>query len=124
MGAGGQAWVSKTCNSPLFNVYYSTHDVWDRSKTFEIKALGWLKNGILKLVFVDTIFHKSSILLIFEAELTESVFSRIQSLTPWLGPKKIFQNEGAQIAGKRYLEISYKSAILPIFEAEFTESVI
>ena len=63
MGVGGQAWVSKTC-----------------SVKFETKALRWLENAILGLVFANAIFYKSTILLIFEAEVTEKTSSRIQSL--------------------------------------------
>ena len=61
MGAGGQAWVSKTC-----------------SVKFETNALRWLENVILGLVFANTIVYKSTILLIFEAEVTEKTSSRIQ----------------------------------------------
>ena len=62
MGAGGQAWVSKTC-----------------SLKFETKALRWLENAILGLVFANTVFYKSTILLTFEAEVTEKTSSSIQS---------------------------------------------
>ena len=39
-------------------------------KIFKIKALRWLGNAILRLVFAHTVFHKRAILLIFEAEAT------------------------------------------------------
>ena len=45
--AGGQAWVSKT--------------------------LRWLENTIVGLFCANTVLYKSTILLIFEAELAESV---------------------------------------------------
>ena len=42
-------------------------------KNFEIKAVRWLENAILKLDVANTVFHKRAILLIFEAEFTESI---------------------------------------------------
>ena len=41
MGAGGQAWASKTCNvleTPLCCVYYRTHHGWGRRKKCEVKV--------------------------------------------------------------------------------------
>ena len=52
---------------------------WGRRKKFEIKALRWLENAIVRLAFANTVFYKSTILLIFEAEVTEKTGSRIQS---------------------------------------------
>ena len=43
--------------------------------SFNMKALRWLRNGILKVVFASAVFHKSDISLIFETEFTESVLS-------------------------------------------------
>ena len=70
--------------SPLFCVYYMTHHGWGRRKKFEMKALRWLENAILGLVFANTVFYKSTILLIFEAillifeaEFTESVSDKL-----------------------------------------------
>ena len=40
---------------------------------FEMKALRSLENGSWKFGFADILFHKSSVLLVFEAEFTESV---------------------------------------------------
>ena len=50
----------------------------------------------LKLVFVNTVFHKSVILLIFEAEFTESVLDilsyPVSTIGPALiGPEKLFK---------------------------------
>ena len=83
MGAGGQAWVAKT-RSVLDTLPYSVSTMltphgWGRRKKFEIKALRWLENAILGLVFANTVFYKSTILLVFEAEVTEKTSSRIQS---------------------------------------------
>ena len=52
---------------------------WGRRKKFERKALRWLENAIVRLAFANTVFYKSTILLIFEAEVTEKTGSRIQS---------------------------------------------
>ena len=84
IGAGGQARVAKTC-SVLETLPYSvsanlTPHGWGRRKKGEIKALRWLVNAILGLVFANTVFYKSTILLTFEAEVTEKTSSRIQSL--------------------------------------------
>ena len=84
MGAGGQAWVENTC-SVLDTLPYSVSTVvtphgWGRRKKFEIKALRWLENAILGLVFAYTVCYKSVILLIFEAKVLEETSSRIQSL--------------------------------------------
>ena len=63
------------CNrhSPLFSVYYRTHYGWGSRKRFLIKALRWLQNAILKLAIANTVFHKRSILQIFDVEFKESV---------------------------------------------------
>ena len=58
-------------HSPLFSVYYFDSP-WLGRKKFEIKAVRWLENAILGLVFANTVFYKSTILLVFEAEVTES----------------------------------------------------
>ena len=63
---------------PLDTLPYSVSTIltphgWGRRKKFEIKALRWLENAILGLVFANTVFYKSTILLVFEAEVTESV---------------------------------------------------
>ena len=60
-------------HSPLFCVYYFDSPWLGRRKKFEIKALRWLENAILGLVFANTKFYKSTILLVFEAKVTESV---------------------------------------------------
>ena len=77
MGAGGQAWVAKT-RSVLDTLSYSVSTIltphgWGKRKKFEMKALRWLEYAILGLVFANTVFYKRDILLIFEAEFTESV---------------------------------------------------
>ena len=66
-------------HSPLFRVFYFDCPWLGRRKKFEIKALRWLKNTILGLAFANTVFYKSTILLIFEAEVTEKTSSRILS---------------------------------------------
>ena len=43
--------------------------------SFNMQALIWMKNGTLKLVFASAVFHKSPILLIFEAQFTKSVLN-------------------------------------------------
>ena len=55
-------------DSTLATVYCRTHHGWGRTNIFEIKALRWQENGILKLLFANIVCHKSTILLIFEAE--------------------------------------------------------
>ena len=84
IGAGGQAWVAQI-SSALETLPYSVSTIltphgWGRRKKFEIRALRWLENAILGLAFANTVFYKSTILLIFEAEVTEKTSSRIQSL--------------------------------------------
>ena len=76
MGAGGQAWVSKTGNALDTLPYFVSTiglTMMGLEKKFEMKAVRWLANAILGLVFANTVFHKGDILLIFEAEFTESV---------------------------------------------------
>ena len=61
-------------HSPVFSIYYKTNRGWGRRIEFNMKALRWLENGILKLVVVSAVFRESAILrLLFEAEFTESV---------------------------------------------------
>ena len=67
-------------HSPLLCVYYFDSPWLGQEKKIEIKALRWLENAILGLVFASTVFYKSTILLTFEAEVTEKTSSRIQSL--------------------------------------------
>ena len=52
-----------------------------------MKAFRWLENGILMLVFGNTVFYKSTILLIFEAEVTESVLDILLYPGPTIGLK-------------------------------------
>ena len=101
-------------HSPLFRVFYIDCPWVGQEKKFEIKALRWLENAILGLVFANTVFYKSTILLILEAEVTEKTSSRIQSplLGPhWLGPKKNFHNKSSQVVGKCCLEIVFAYSV-------------
>ena len=66
-------------HSPLFRAFYFDCRWLGGRKKFEIKALRWLKNTILGLAFANTVFYTSTILLIFEAEITETTSSCIQS---------------------------------------------
>ena len=66
-------------HSPLLSAYYFNCPWLLQGKIFEINALGWLENAILGLVFANTVFYMSTILLIFEAEVTEKTSSCIQS---------------------------------------------
>ena len=64
-------------------------------KNLTWKALRWLENAILVLVFANTVFYKSTILLIFEVELTESVLDKLSypgllEVLPWLARRKSF----------------------------------
>ena len=54
-----------------------------------MRAFRWLKNGILKLVFASAVFHKSAILPIFEAEVSESVLNILFYPEFTLGPTMI-----------------------------------
>ena len=69
MGPGDQACVSKTCNVLDVLLYsLSTTEapaVGAGGKCVKMKALRWQENGILKLVFADTVLNKGAILLIF-----------------------------------------------------------
>ena len=77
------------------------------------------------MAFANTVFHKKAILLIFEAEVTESMleiilYTESNMGPPWLGSKKVFQNRSSRFsfknslrrgtltqkltAGKRYVE--------------------
>jgi len=55
-------------------------------KIFNIKALRWLENAMLKMDFENTVFHKRTMLLIFEAELTESVLDFLSYRESTIGP--------------------------------------
>ena len=62
--------MAKTC-SVLDTLPYSVSTIltphgWGRRKRFELKALRWMENAILGLVFANTVFYKNTILLIFE----------------------------------------------------------
>ena len=66
-----------------------------QDKKFEVKALRWLENAILELVLANTVSYKSTILLIFEAEFTESVLDKLlhpeSTIKPTLvGPEEKF----------------------------------
>ena len=54
--------------------------------SFNTKALSWLKNGNLKLVFASAASHKSAMFLISEAEFTESVLNILLYPESTLGP--------------------------------------
>ena len=60
---------------------------------FEIKALLWLENAILKLGFANTVFHKRAILLIFEARFTEGVLDTLSYLESTIGPTMVGPRE-------------------------------
>ena len=57
----------------LSRVYYKAHIGWTRRHIFIVKGLRLLENALLRLVFANSVFHKRDILLICEAEFTESV---------------------------------------------------
>ena len=64
MGAGGQAWVTKT-TSVLDTLPYSVSIIltphgWGRRKTFEVKSFRWLENAILGLAFATIALYKST----------------------------------------------------------------
>ena len=64
-------------------------------KKFKVKALRWVENAILGVVFTNTAFYKSTILLIFEAEFTRSMLDKLSypesTIRPTLvGPKEKF----------------------------------
>ena len=63
-------------HSLLLCVYYRAHHGCGRRQKFEMKALRWLENAILGLDFANTVFYKSTILLNFEVEFTESVLDK------------------------------------------------
>ena len=44
-----------------------------KRKAFKIMSLGWLENDIFRLIFANTEFCKSAILLLFAAEFTRNV---------------------------------------------------
>ena len=67
-------------HSPLLCVYYFDSPWLGQEKKIEVKALRWLGNTILGLVFASTVLYRSTILLTFEAEVIEKTSSRIQSL--------------------------------------------
>ena len=76
--------MAKTC-SVLDTLPYSVSTIltphgWGRRKRFELKALRWMENAILGLVFANTVFYKNTILLIFEAKVLEKTSYRIQKL--------------------------------------------
>ena len=54
-------------------VYYKAHLGWRLRLIFIIKVLRWLENAVLRFVFAKSMLHKRDILLLFEAEFTESV---------------------------------------------------
>ena len=58
-----------------------------------MKALRWLENGNLKLVFASALSHKSAILLISEAEFTESVLNILLYPESTLGPTMVGPEE-------------------------------
>ena len=86
-------------------VHYQAYNGWALRKIFKIKGLRWLENAILKLDFVNTIFHRRAILLIFQAEFIERLLGNLSHPGSTIGPtmampEKSFQNKGFQIAGK------------------------
>ena len=98
MEARGQAWLLNMHSflSDVLSYSVSTMGptmVRPGEKIFKFMALRRLENATLKFDLAYTAFHLRAILLIFEAEFTESVLRipRIQSVLygpPWLDPKK------------------------------------
>ena len=140
MGAGGTSMdiedLQCITHSPVLSIYYKTRHGWGRRKQFNMKALKWLKNGILKIAFASAVFRKSAVLLIFEVEFTESalnilLYPESTQGSSMAGPEKHFfkmrmlillQNAILRLAFAN--TVFHQRSILLIFEAEFTESVV
>ena len=58
-----------------YPVSYPAHHGWAPRKLFKMKVLRWLENAIFRVRFLQLQCHRGVILLIFEAEFTESVFT-------------------------------------------------
>ena len=68
--------VKNTINkldSLVFCTYYMAQHGWALRKIFKNKALRWVQNAMLKLDFVNSVFHKRAILEVFEEKFTEIV---------------------------------------------------
>ena len=61
--------------------------------SFNIKALRWLKNDILKLVFAIEVFDKGAVFQIYEAEFTEGVLNILLFPESTLGPTMVGPEE-------------------------------
>ena len=64
----------------------------------------WLGVTSLRLVFANAVFHKSLILLIFEAGLTENAFEILSYPESIIGPTLVGQEEIFEIEILRRLE--------------------
>ena len=77
MRVGGQAWLSKAFNV-LYTLSYPDSTIEPTlvgpKKNFQNKSSQVAGKRCLEIGFAYTVFYKSAILLIFEAEFTESVF--------------------------------------------------
>ena len=62
--------------------YYSAYHSWAPNKSFEAKLFRWHENDILRLSFANTLFHKRTILLAFEAEFKENSLEILLYLEP------------------------------------------
>ena len=82
-------------------------------KNFQNKGYQKVGNIVLRLVFVNTVFYKRAILLIFYPEFIESVLGILSYPESTKGPmmvgfeEKIFKTKDFEMAGKRYFDIGF-----------------
>ena len=104
-------------------------------KKFLMKALGWLENAALGLVFANTVFYKSTVLLIFEEKFIESVEQALISRVYYKDHLGCARRKIFLIKVLRWLEnavlrlvfansMFYKRDILLTFAAEFAVRVV
>ena len=104
----------------LYPVLFRAHYGWAGKKFFKLKVLRWPENAMLNLVFAN---RRANLLIFLRRSYRKYVryyfVGRVYYGPAMAGLGEIFQNEGSQMAGKRYLRLVFANTVNASFNYMF-----